>query len=737
MIFYALLSALFCERYLRPRSGKMRLGMPFLDQAPPILLWKACAFRGRRKKGDSAQSWMRCFSDRAPIRGFFGLLGVFVFLSFLMMPLSSGAEEKTLLFSSSVKVHEDSSLEVREEITVNIEGQKILHGIFRDFPTQYRDSTGRMVSIGFSVKGALLNGRAIPYKVDSRSNGVRVYLGDPNRRAPPGQQTYTFVYGVSGVLGFFDEHDELYWNVTGNDWSFSIDEARFSLSLPGGAAYTAVEFFTGWRGAHRRDAELLPDGSVATTEPLLPGEGFTVVYAWPKGIVSPPEEPFLLRFFARYHIHFLVALPLLLLLVYILLWLRWGKDPPMPVVIPLFSPSSGRTPGFLRYVSRMGMDDACFTAEVLNLAVKGYITIKKQEPEEDSEKAIYSLQRTQKPSPHVPGAEKLLLTALFTGEREDVAIKPENSGILGDAQERLTKLFKKNAEGFFFKNSGVWLSGLLVPVSGLLLMGAGGQAEIAVVSAFLTAAFAVACSLSASDIIASGKFRRYQGSDLAAFILRRFIPDFLTNLLILVVAGIVFLAVILGALFFSGLWVVVLVFFKLCAWIFSLLALAPLYVPLLSFVTAVVIVVFHELMTIRTPEGNRVLAEAEGLILYMGTAERRRLEMLNPPEETPEVFEILFPYAFALGVAETWAERFDSILSEQGYAPDWYEGGGSLAYFYRSTGFSAVLSSSVLGSPEPGSSSASHLSSTGSWFSGFGGGGFSGGGRGGGGGGGW
>jgi hypothetical protein len=258
------------------------------------------------------------------------LLGILLSLSLLMVPLSSGAEEKILLFSSSVKVHEDSSLEVREKITVNIEGQKIQHGIFRDFPTNYRDSTGRMVSIGFSVKGALLNGRAIPYKVDSRSNGVRVYLGDPKRRAPPGQQTYTFIYDVTGVLGFFDEHDELYWNVTGNDWSFTIDEARFSLALPGGAAYTAADFFPGWQGARGKGAQLLPDGSVATTEPLSPGEGLTVVYAWPKGIVSPPEEPFLREFFARYHLHFLVVLPLLLLLVYILLWLRWGKDPPCP-----------------------------------------------------------------------------------------------------------------------------------------------------------------------------------------------------------------------------------------------------------------------------------------------------------------------------------------------------------------------------------------------------------------------
>ena len=664
-----------------------------------------------------------------------GSLALFLICLF---PFAAGAEEKILSFVSSATVFEDSSLEVREEITVNAEGRKIQRGIYRDFPTRYRDSTGRLVSIDFSVRSALLDGREIPFAVNSRSDGVRVYLGDPKRRAPPGKQTYTLVYRVDGVLGFFDEHDELYWNVTGNDWAFTIDQARFSLSLPGGASWTAAEFFTGWRGARGRHAQQLPEGSVVTTEPLPPGEGLTVVLAWPKGIVAPPKEPFLRTFFAQNHMRFLVALPLLLLFVYFLLWLRWGKDPPMPVVIPRFSPSGNGTPGFLRYVSRMGMDDACFTAEILHLAVKGYIAIRKQEPEKKSGKDVYSLRRTGKAAPETPGAVSLLLAALFPGGRDEVEIAPSNSVLLGDARKRLAALFETNGKGYFSKNTGKWCFGLLVLVFGWLLMSAGGQAEIAAASAFLTAAFAVACSLGASETVSSGKFRRYEGSDLLAFVVRRFIPDFLIRLLALAVGGVVIVAVMAGALFFSGLWVVVLVFFQLCAWIVSLLALAPFYVPLLSFAAAVVIVLFRELMTIRTPEGNRVLAEAEGLILYMGTAERRRFEMLNPPEETPEVFETLFPYAFALDVAETWAQRFDSILAERGYTPEWCDG-GNLTYFSRDAGFSAALTSSVFGSAgivSAGTSGSSSRSS-GSWSSGFGGGGSSGGGRGGGGGGGW
>jgi uncharacterized membrane protein len=102
--------------------------------------------------------------------------------------------------------------------------------------------------------------------------------------------------------------------------------------------------------------------------------------------------------------------------------------------------------------------------------------------------------------------------------------------------------------------------------------------------------------------------------------------------------------------------------------------------------------------------------------------------MFNPPEETPEVFESLLPYAFALGVAETWANRFADILREKQYQPTWYSG-GNIASFYTGAAI-ADMTSSVSGaiasaSTAPGSSSGS------------GGGGSSGGGGGGGGGGGW
>ena len=62
-------------------------------------------------------------------------------------------------------------------------------------------------------------------------NGVRTYFGSADRMLPAGEHTYVFNYRADRMLGYFAEHDELYWNVTGNDWAFPIDAAGATVRL--------------------------------------------------------------------------------------------------------------------------------------------------------------------------------------------------------------------------------------------------------------------------------------------------------------------------------------------------------------------------------------------------------------------------------------------------------------------------------------------------------------------------
>ena len=143
--------------------------------------------------------------------------------------------------------------------------------------------------------------------------------------------------------------------------------------------------------------------------------------------------------------------------------------------------------------------------------------------------------------------------------------------------------------------------------------------------------------------------------------------------------------------------------------------------------------IFYHLIKAPTKMGRKIMDEIEGFRHYLGVAEKDRLNLLNPPEETPELFEAFLPYALALDVEQKWSERFASVLAAAGTADS--RGGYSPSFYSGShTGMDGVMAASALGGALTGalaSSSSAPSSSSG------GGGGSSGGGGGGGGGGGW
>ena len=120
----------------------------------------------------------------------------------------------------------------------------------------------------------------------------------------------------------------------------------------------------------------------------------------------------------------------------------------------------------------------------------------------------------------------------------------------------------------------------------------------------------------------------------------------------------------------------------------------------------------------------------EGLRQYLGVAEEERLQFLNPPEKTPELFEKFLPYAIALDVENAWAKRFTAVLAAAaaaGAASAWHAGSGHYssgdpASFAERMGDS--LSSTIASaSMAPGSSDGGGGGSSGGGSSGGGGGG--------------
>jgi len=303
------------------------------------------------------------------------LAGIFLLSAFPLF-----AYERVTRFDVEAAVEEDASLVVVERIGVFAEGKDIRRGIIRTIPTDFTDTEGVRRRAGFELLSAELDGKPTPAVLERVGESLDIRLGDPDIFLSHGEHLFTITYRTTGQLGFFEEHDELYWNVTGNDWVFLIESASFRMKLPGrnfGEGFTGVEFYTGKKGEQGRNARLPGDGSVESIGGVPPGEGLTVVYTWPKGIVAPPAgpAPALERWTASPLRMVHLAMPVILLVLMTVLWVLWGKDPPSQTIIPRFTPPKGVEAGFARYVRTMRMDDQSFAAMVLGVAVKGVLTV--------------------------------------------------------------------------------------------------------------------------------------------------------------------------------------------------------------------------------------------------------------------------------------------------------------------------------------------------------------------------
>ena len=123
-------------------------------------------------------------------------------------------------------------MSVVETIRVRAEGNNIRRGIYRDFPTTYRDRLRNFVKVDFRPTSVLRNGESEAWHIEQKSNGTRVYMGSANRTLKPGIHEYRLAFTTNRQLGFFDDFDELYFNVIGNGWMFPIDRAVATVTLP-------------------------------------------------------------------------------------------------------------------------------------------------------------------------------------------------------------------------------------------------------------------------------------------------------------------------------------------------------------------------------------------------------------------------------------------------------------------------------------------------------------------------
>lgn len=609
-------------------------------------------------------------------------------------------------FDAQILINPDGTIDVTENITAHFIGTD-WHGLYRTIPVEYTTPEGLNYTLFVTVLSiADSDGNKLKYDRSQQGRNMKLKVYVPE--ADNSTRTVVITYRVLDAISFFDDHDELYWNVTGTDWDVPLNSVTAQITLPNGVTGLHAIAYTGVFASRREssDVEVKDDMvEIQTTRPLGFHEGLTAVVGFDKGFVHPPSAAARISLFLRSNWPFFLPICVFGVMFY-LYWTR-GRDPEHGSITVQYDPPDNLTPGECGTLVDNEASMRDITATLVDLAVKGFIVIEQKDQSgllglTHHRDYVFHLKKPPAQWNDLRPHERAMLGGLFFGGDPVLTtavgssgVPPSFSGIQdysvasGDAPSGSTP--PAVAPPPVIEDYSAAFRG----TSGF---GAAPQASVALSelqNRFYTQLPPIRSCI--FDALMSDGYYLHR-------------PDTVRQAYI--GSGIV-----LGILLIVG-----------GSWLSAQTGVAQSTWTLTGVVSGLLICVFGWFMPARTISGWRTLKKLLGFEEFLGRVEKDQIERL---EKSPDLFEKYLPFAMALRVEKKWVQAFSGIALQP---PQWYQGhyGGAFVpyIFVNDLNMMSMQAGNVM-------ASAPRSSSGGLGGSGFGGGGGVGGGFGGGGGGGF
>ncbi len=406
---------------------------------------------------------------------------IFSILIFLAQPVF--AQDFTINnFHSSIIINEDSSFTVKE--TLDVEFHRPRHGIYREIPFKYTDDIGTTMKTPLEVHSVTDKfGRNWKYRVRKKGNVVNIRIGDAKVYLS-GFQSYVITYKVENAILYFEDHDELYWNVTGNYWKSRIRDASADVTLSAKKESKDLwaACFTGSYGSQRADCSFKASNNSSeffTKTYLDPGEGLTIAFGWDKGIVSPPSSWKKFLWTIDVKENWVFSLPLLSFIFMINLWYKRGRDPRVrEAVTVMYEPpkydNTILTPAEVGALIDEKLDPRDITSTIIGLAVNGYIKI-----EETKKKGLlfdstsYYLSKVKEADKNLSSFETEIMKGLFSNDPTGVFVSELKNRFYKNLPSLKTSLYGELVSKKFFLRSPEKIRNVYL-TAGVLIVVLGG-----------------------------------------------------------------------------------------------------------------------------------------------------------------------------------------------------------------------------------------------------------------------
>jgi len=369
-------------------------------------------------------------------------------------------------YDTDITINTDATINVQERILYDF-GQDQRHGIYRDITYKYNARGGNFTLEISNVSVVDENGNNYAFSTSKENDYYRIKIGDADRYVS-GQKTYIINYKVRKAINYFDDHDELYWNAIGGNWDADINKSSVTIHVPENNNTTYTCYYGSLDSTTTCSTQKQGNTLLIEHSQILPPNNYiTVVVGVPKGILYQPST--LENIKDKVLDNGILILPFLVFIYLYIKWNKQGKDPKgRGVIIAQYEPLKDLPPLESATLINEAFKIKNISAEIINLAIKGYIKIEKKEKSSFFTKSDYLLIKTKDSDDSLNNVEKTLLSNIFKENKEVLLSKVTSEDIQELNQKTQDFLTEK---GYFEANPNKIRTPYMVIGSIVLVLG--------------------------------------------------------------------------------------------------------------------------------------------------------------------------------------------------------------------------------------------------------------------------
>ncbi len=346
------------------------------------------------------------------------------------------------------------------------------HGILRAIPDTYK---------GHSLKPKI-NSVSSPSGAPSQfssynQNDNKVLKIDDANQTVTGHQQYTIDYTLQNVITFYGDHDELYWNINGNQWGQPFTKVTANIHVPDAIKIQDQKCFTGGLNSTRQACVIskVDDGiTAATTQKLEPYETLTVVSSLPAGYFAKQTAADWWKDNAGKILG--IALPPLVIGGFAFMyWRRKGKDlKGRGIIIPEYGPPDNLGPAEAGIIMSYRLNPKYVSAVIIDLAIRKYLKINEiTEKKILKDKKTYEFELVNPDFSVLKSYEQAIMNKLFAAKTADerVTLAALKSTFYVTVQSLQTSLPKDlTDQGYFPSNPKRAGAGMYIGAGALVFL---------------------------------------------------------------------------------------------------------------------------------------------------------------------------------------------------------------------------------------------------------------------------